>query len=62
MYIKQILFVIEGLVRVLGGECVCVCVNHQDRDSVTIRLRLFDIDIAGKVGINPQSQTTPTGQ
>lgn len=22
MYIKQILFVIEGLVRVLGGECV----------------------------------------
>lgn len=41
---------------------MCVCVNHQDRDSVTIRLRLFDIDIAGKVGINPQSQTTPTGQ
>uniref|UniRef100_H3DPG5 DEAD/H (Asp-Glu-Ala-Asp/His) box helicase 11 n=1 Tax=Tetraodon nigroviridis TaxID=99883 RepID=H3DPG5_TETNG len=33
MYIKQILFVIEGLVRVLGG----------------------------KVGMNPQSQTTPTG-
>lgn len=34
--------------------------NRQDRDSVTITLGLFDI--AGKVGMNPQSQTTPTGQ
>lgn len=27
MYIKQILFVIEGLVQVLGGECVGAQIN-----------------------------------
>lgn len=41
---------------------VCVFENRQNRDSVTIRLGLFDVDIAGKVGMNPQSQSTPTGQ
>lgn len=27
MYIKQILFVIEGLVRVMGGQCVQTKIN-----------------------------------
>lgn len=56
MYIKQILFVIEGLIRVLGGQCV-----HAVR-IWTVNVSLTDIDIAGKVGQNPQSQATQTGQ
>lgn len=60
MYIKQILFVVEGLVRALGGECVqgernyCVQGTGQTPHSVNV---LF----AGKVGQNPQSQVTQAG-
>lgn len=61
MYIKQILFVIEGLIRVLGGECLQLpnkplWACNYNNFGVTHRF-----PSPGKVGQNPQSQTTQAG-
>lgn len=66
MYIKQILFVIEGLVQVMGGEWVRL-IGLMEGGSVSGREHYwwttFNINapLPGKVGQNPQSQTTLTG-
>lgn len=41
---------------------VRACSEDLDSECVTDSLRWFDIDITGKVGQNPQSQATQTGQ
>uniref|UniRef100_A0A8C7GAK6 ATP-dependent DNA helicase DDX11 n=1 Tax=Oncorhynchus kisutch TaxID=8019 RepID=A0A8C7GAK6_ONCKI len=45
MYIKQILFVVEGLVRVLGGKCVYVCPVKKTTELLTINNFLFKAQI-----------------
>uniref|UniRef100_A0A674BQL7 DEAD/H (Asp-Glu-Ala-Asp/His) box helicase 11 n=1 Tax=Salmo trutta TaxID=8032 RepID=A0A674BQL7_SALTR len=45
MYIKQILFVVEGLVRVLGGKCVYVCSVKKATELLTINNFLFKAQI-----------------
>uniref|UniRef100_A0A8C8I1S2 ATP-dependent DNA helicase DDX11 n=1 Tax=Oncorhynchus tshawytscha TaxID=74940 RepID=A0A8C8I1S2_ONCTS len=45
MYIKQILFVVERLVRVLGGKCVYVCPVKKTTELLTINNFLFKAQI-----------------
>lgn len=58
MYIKQILFVVEGLVRVLGGESELFVSTRLYLKHALISVLFLS---AGKVGQNPQSQTTQAG-